>query len=386
MKTFLAAAFLAALPLIAAEDQKPADKKPERPRIEVCFVLDTTGSMSGLIEGAKQKIWGIANDIIAAKPTPEVRFGLIGYRDRSDDYVTKRVELTDDLDAVHAKLKEFHAKGGGDWPESVSEALDEAVQKIAWTKDKSVLKIIYLVGDAPPQEYKDGKDWRKVCEDAVKADLLINTVQCGAAADTTKVWQAIASRGEGAFVALPQDGNMAVIATPHDKELAEWSVKIGDTLIAWGNESQRRGLVAKQSAADLAVGGAAGVTSAPTAAASSVAERASFNVKSGKAVQGEGELLDAIKGGKVTLEKVKKEELPEDLRKLSPDELKAHVEKKQAERDEIQKKIAELSKKRDAFIAAERAKLAKEKKGDSFDTQVAQTLRTQAKKKGIRYE
>src|SRR5438552_5102923 len=58
-----------------------------KPRIEVCFVLDTTGSMGGLIEGAKQKIWSIANEMISAKPAPELKLGLIGYRDRGDEYV-----------------------------------------------------------------------------------------------------------------------------------------------------------------------------------------------------------------------------------------------------------------------------------------------------------
>ena len=62
---------------------------PARPRIEVCFVLDTTGSMRRLIEGAKQKIWSIANEMISAKPTPELRLGLIAYRDRGDEYVTR---------------------------------------------------------------------------------------------------------------------------------------------------------------------------------------------------------------------------------------------------------------------------------------------------------
>src|SRR5438552_19192440 len=42
---------------------KTAPTLKPKPRIEVCFVLDTTGSMGGLIEGAKQKIWSIANEI-----------------------------------------------------------------------------------------------------------------------------------------------------------------------------------------------------------------------------------------------------------------------------------------------------------------------------------
>src|SRR5512140_2961024 len=88
-----------------------------KPRIEVCFVLDTTGSMGGLIEGAKQKIWSIANEMISAKPTPEIRIGLVPYRDRGDEYVTKTFDLTNDIDAVYATLRTFQAAGGGDEPE-----------------------------------------------------------------------------------------------------------------------------------------------------------------------------------------------------------------------------------------------------------------------------
>src|SRR5919109_928176 len=64
---------------------KTAPALQSKPHIEVCFVLDTTGSMGGLIEGAKQKIWSIANEMISAKPTPELKLGLIGYRDRGEE-------------------------------------------------------------------------------------------------------------------------------------------------------------------------------------------------------------------------------------------------------------------------------------------------------------
>jgi len=377
MKHILTATILALLPLCAiAEDKAPVAetaKKPAKQRIEVCFVLDTTGSMGGLIAGAKQKIWSMANDIISAKPTPEVRFALIAYRDRGDDYVTKITPLTDDLDAVYAELNKFQAGGGGDGPESVGRALDESVRKIEWTKDSSVLKIIYLVGDAPPHFYKDEPDWKKVCTEAVKGDLIINAVQCGGDAETTRVWKEIADRSEGSFFAIPQDGGVVAIAAPQDKELGELNTKVGKTLIGWGDTRTRGDVAAKQIAAEA---------SAPA----SNAARLSFNSISGKTVQGTGELLDAIAEKKVTLDKVKKEELSEELRKLSPDELKAHVEKMQKERAELQKRINELSKERNAYIDAERKKLAKAGKGDGFDEKVSESLRAQAKKKGIRYE
>src|SRR5262245_37007827 len=103
-------------PLFAKTVPTPQSKS----HIEVCFVVDTTGSMGGLIEGAKQKIWSIANEMISAQPTPELKLGLIGYRDRGDDYVVKSFNLTDDIDAIYAHLREFQAGGGGDSPESVN--------------------------------------------------------------------------------------------------------------------------------------------------------------------------------------------------------------------------------------------------------------------------
>ncbi|MDH5346070.1 MAG: VWA domain-containing protein, partial [Gammaproteobacteria bacterium] len=68
---------------------------PQRPVIDVVFVLDTTGSMSGLIDTAKEKIWAIASTMASAQPTPDIRIGLVGYRDRGDAYVTRVVDLSD---------------------------------------------------------------------------------------------------------------------------------------------------------------------------------------------------------------------------------------------------------------------------------------------------
>ena len=108
----------------AFADDKPVSKKP---KVEVVFCLDTTGSMGNLIEGAKAKIWAICNQIANGKPTPDLKVGLVAYRDKGDAYVTKVFELTDDLDAIHGHLKGFKADGGGDIPEHVNQALFDAV-------------------------------------------------------------------------------------------------------------------------------------------------------------------------------------------------------------------------------------------------------------------
>lgn len=359
---------------LANDDAKPETSKPAavKPRIEVCFVLDTTGSMSGLIEGAKQKIWAIANQMVAAKPTPDLRIGLVGYRDRGDEYITRDFDLTNDIDAVYANLKKFSANGGGDEPESVNEALNLAVTRMSWSADKQVLKIVFLVGDAPPHmDYANDVKYPDVCQAAMKRDLVINTIQCGDIPRTTPVWQEIAKLSEGNFAAIAQSGGMAVIATPMDADIATLNRKLGGTLVAYGSSSARREVFAKQALSEAAP-------------ASVAADRLSYNAKSGVVVQGGGELLDELAAGRVKLDSVKKDSLPEDLQKLSEAELKAAIDKKQAERTEIQKQLTQLAKQREDYIAAEQRK-ATNGKGDSFDEKVAGWVQSQAAKKGIQY-
>jgi len=232
------------LSLGASQEVKP---KPSPQRIEVCFVVDTTGSMGGLIEAAKQKIWSISNEIVKAKPSPELKIGLVAYRDRGDDYITKPFELTDDIDTVYGHLMEFSAGGGGDTPESVNEALAMAVHKMMWSKDSGVLKIIFLVGDAPPHmDYPHDVLYPVTCQEAVKKDIIINTVECGAAEDTAVAWKKIAGLAEGRFVAIGQTGDVAVISTPMDKQLAELNVEIGKTLVPYGKDEEREEVLTKQ--------------------------------------------------------------------------------------------------------------------------------------------
>src|SRR5262245_9038157 len=81
------------------------DTKPENPpQVEVVFVLDTTGSMGSLLEGAKKKIWSIASEIARGKPSPRLKIGLVAYRDKGDAYVTKVTDLHEDLDKIYGEL------------------------------------------------------------------------------------------------------------------------------------------------------------------------------------------------------------------------------------------------------------------------------------------
>jgi Mg-chelatase subunit ChlD len=386
MKRFLVVAMIAALALGAvrtasAEEAKApaaADKpvaKAEKPKVEVVFVLDTTGSMSGLIEAAKQKVWAIANTLAMAKPTPEIKMGLVAYRDKGDEYVTKMTKLTDDLDAVYADLMGYKAAGGGDEPESVNQALNEAVTKMPWTKEGKVYKVIFLVGDAPPHmEYTDDVKYPETCKLASELGITINSIQCGQIASTTPLWTEIAQKAEGKFFRVEQSGGAILATTPFDASLAEASKKLEDTRVFYGDAATQKANL------DRAAKSAETTAAAPAAGA---ATRAIFNAgAAGEAnLYGTQELLKAVADGKVKLDDVKKEELPENMQKMNADERVKFVAAKQAEREKIQKEITDLAAKRQAFMEEQ----AKKAKSQTLEGAIMDSVRDQAGKRGIEY-
>ena len=355
-------------PLAAAPLEKPDGK----PRVEVVFCLDTTGSMGGLIEGAKQKIWAITNQVVSGRPTPEIKVGLVAFRDRGDTYVTKVFDLTTDLDEVHKNLKSFKAEGGGDTPESVNQALYESVTKIKWTTGKETLRLVFLVGDAPPHmDYADDVKYPETCKLAAEKGIIINAVLCGGDADAKKVWLDVTAKAGGAFMQIAQDGGVVAVQTPFDKELADLNGKLLKTNVCYGLEKERRDGDAKNATA-------AALPSAGGAAADS----AGFRSKGARVAA--NDLLDDLKEGKVKFDAIKEAELPDDIKKMKPEERKAHVEKLQKDRDELKKKALDLDKKRMDFIAKKVAE-NKDKAKDGFDNQVLETLRKQAEKVNIKY-
>src|SRR3954447_22308347 len=91
---------------------KPIDKPSDGGKtLEMVFVLDTTGSMGGLIDGAKQRIWGIINEVMQKPSKPRVKVGLVAYRDIGDVYVTKILPITEDLDKAYTTLMDYRADG-----------------------------------------------------------------------------------------------------------------------------------------------------------------------------------------------------------------------------------------------------------------------------------
>jgi len=359
----------------------PVDLNNESPTLEMVFVLDTTGSMGGLLEGAKQRIWGIVNEVMQSPSHPAVKIGLVAYRDRGDRYVTQVLPITEDLDKVYTTLMEYEASGGGDAPEDVRRALADGVQKAGWSRSTSRLaQVLFLVGDAPPHnDYQDEEDVLATAGEAMEQGIVVNTIQCGSASETKQVWESIAERGQGQYFAIPQTGGVQAIATPYDEDLSKLGTKLGGTYVAYGGGAGAEGDRFRADARKTAE--VSETTVAESAPAEARALRSINKAVNAKAYI--GDLLQNIENGSVKLESVAEADLPEDLKKLSPSERKQEVDKRLAERKEIRNQIMALSKQRTDYIAAQQKKQAGSGQ-NSFDVAVSAALKQQLAKKGIK--
>lgn len=362
----VAAVLLSTVALAPAASAKPA--------VEVAFVLDTTGSMGALIDGAKRKIWSIATTIADSNPDADISMGLVAYRDIGDEYVTKTFGLTTDIQDLYANLLALKARGGGDWPESVNEALDVAVNKLQWTTGSETRRIVFLVGDAPPHmDYAQDTKYPKTLAVARQKDIIVNTVIAGDARDTERVWRDIAQSGNGRFIPIPQDGgHVVVIETPYDGDIIILQKQINETVIPYGPRALQYRTEGKTlQLAQLAA-------AAPAQASDMASYLNKRALTTSEAVTGGGDLVSDVATGRRKLGSIKDDELPDSLRVLPPEQRAAELDRQMTQRKALNEKLAELVAKRDRFVADQRSKAAPQV--SSFDRAVEETLKAQIKR------
>lgn len=222
--TLVAAALLAMVPLLGRSHAPtvigpcpmylPSDEvQMARPAVDLVFAVDTTGSMGGSIEGAKLAVQSIVSQI-RETPGAALRIGLVAYRDLGDEYVTRDFALTADLDAAFTELSGYRAAGGGDPPDSVGAALDDAVNRMAWRHDAR--KLVFLIGDGPPATRAGEPSFEAAARAAARKRIVVNAIQCGDDPATAVAWTQVAAVTGGRFSTADDDGGVPQIAAAYD--------------------------------------------------------------------------------------------------------------------------------------------------------------------------
>lgn len=346
--------------------------------VDLAICLDTSGSMDGLIDSARQKIWEIVNDLATAKPRPRLRVALLSYGndgyESEQGWVRVLVPLTDDLDEISARLFELKTNGG---TELVARVVKRATDDLSWSTESGAMKLLVVAGNESADQDKSVK-FQDACAAAIGKGIMINAIYCGNPADQLAPdWRQVAKLADGEFAAIDHTQAVAAIATPQDDELARLGAEVNATYIPFGE-----GAWTKKENQTRQDANAAGLN-APAAA-----QRA--QTKGGEMYHCSWDLVDACtpaagREATVKIEEVKEADLPENMKSMTMDQRKAYVASMLAKREEIKKKIADLGKLRDEFVAKERKRLAEA--GDaSFDAAIRGAVRKQAQSKGFAFE
>lgn len=361
---------------------KPAAEagKPEagQAKVQLAILLDTSSSMSGLIEQTKTQLWRIVNTFIDAKQNGQVPFVEVALYEYGNDglnsethWIRRITPLTRDLDLVSKELFGLTTNGGSEFCGAV---VQRATLDLEWDKSPDVYKAIFVAGNEP---FTQGPiDPKEACRKAVAEGVIVNTIHCGdEQAGVSSGWKDGAMLADGKFLVIDHNSAVVHIEAPQDAEIVKLNEELNKTYIAYGAEGKNRLL--EQAAQD------SNAAAAPAASGAKV-QRA-LSKSSVNYWNASWDLVDAVKEKDFDWAEVKKEDLPEEMRELDAPARAKYVAERQAKRDAIASKIQALNDERQKFVEQKRKEMG-EGEASTLDKVMVTTVRDQAIKKGYEFK
>jgi hypothetical protein len=374
LKKIMLTAVLSALCVLISFQPAEAKKEQEKPLVQMAILLDTSGSMEGLIEQAKTQLWKIVNEMALAKKqgqSPRLEVALYEYGKSSipasEGYLRMIVPLSADLDRISEELFKLKTNGGSEY---CGKVIQSAAQELRWTGNNNYLKVIFIAGNEPFTQ--GGVDYKEACKQAITKGIVVNTIFCGNHDEGVRTqWKDGADRADGKYMNIDHNQKAVHISAPQDNEIIALGKKLNETYVAYGRNG-----VAKKERQRAQDANAAGVSG-------SVMVQRSYAKASKQYNNTAWDLVDAEKEGKLKVEELEEDQLPEEMKNMSKEERKKYIETKKKERAEIQKKINQLRKERDKYVAGKRKKMADE---NTLDQAIINAVKEQAKKKNYKFE
>lgn len=360
----------------------PAPAPSPQPRVQMAILLDTSGSMDGLIDQARSRLWKIVGELARAKKNgkaPRLQVALYEYGQSSipaaEGYLRRVVPLSEDLDRVSEELFRLRTNGGDEY---CGQVIGAAVRELEWSGGGGDLKMIFIAGNEPFTQ--GATDYRASCREAIGRGIVVNTIFCGNHQEgISGGWKAGADLADGQYLAIDADNAPPPVAAPQDQEIARLSQELNRTYVAFG-QGGAAGL-ARQSEQDRNAASVSGEVLAQRAAAKAAPQYSNSS----------WDLVDAQKAGTIKLEDLSEAELPQEMKGMSAEERNKYVAAMQARREGLQKKIAELSRGREKYVR-EQIKSGPEgpRQGGSaagtLDEAMLRALRSQASAKSFQFD
>lgn len=353
--------------------QLPSDFTAEN-TIQVALLLDTSNSMDGLIEQAKSRLWNIVNTLSTLKyegKTPKIEISLYEYGNDgldSKNWVRKVTPLTQDLDLISEKLFALRTNGGTEYCGAV---IQDAVSELEWNGNSKAMKLIYIAGNESFDQR--GISYKEAISDAKKRDIFVNTIFCGDRSEGINTfWQDGAVLGGGKYFNIDSNQRVVFIETPYDRKIAECNVQLNDTYIGYGSSGSARKAAQYQQDANAE----------SLSLANSVERTVSKSNKSAYRADS-WDMVDKAESDKEFIKNVKQEDLPAEFKGKSRSEIEKLVAEKSRKRSALQKEIAELAVKRQQYIDAELQKRGNSS-GDDLGKAIEKSIYELAGRKGFK--
>jgi hypothetical protein len=343
-------------------------------KIKLAILLDTSGSMEGLIDQAKNQLWRIVNQLALAKDVdgndPEIEIALYQYGNDGlnvmNGYVQQISGFTTELDEISEQLFALRTLGGSEYCGTV---IETAIEELNWSDDSEDLQMVFIAGN---EEFTQGSvSFQKACQDALSKHVIVNTIFCGDYNLGVRTsWKDGADIAQGKYMNINHNDVIKHIQSPFDGKISQLNVSLNATYIPYGIEGDLK--KEKQIREDA------------NASSLSSANAAKRYISKGSKVykNGSWDLVDASDKKGFDIQKVTV--LPENMRLMTVAEKLIYINQLKTNRNAIKAEISQLSKKRTKYVSEE--KLKDTSTTSQLDQVIVQAIIEQAKAKSYQFD
>ncbi len=325
-------------------------QQQEVPRIQLAILLDTSSSMSGLINQTRDQLWQVVNEFSRSsrngiKPRLEVAVYEYGNNSlsRNKGYVRQLSTLTSELDQVSEALFSLTTNGGDEYCGYV---INNAVTDLQWSSSDNDIKAIFIAGN---ESFSQGPiSFREAIAKAKSKGITVNTIHAGNIKQGMKSgWKEGAVLAGGDYMSIDHNHRIVHIDAPQDKKLVELNSALNKTYVPYGADGQQKRK--RQDSEDVK---AEEVSTGLLASRTQSKASPMYN-------NSKWDLVDAMEQGNVDLKKIEQEHLPAAMQSMSTSDQKTYIGGKAKERKQIREQINRLSKERQAYISKKKQEQAK---------------------------
>lgn len=350
--SIIAAIGATAMPVTAQAHSNPKDKRHivrptpvHQPKIQLAILLDTSGSMDGLIDQTRNQLWQVVNEFSTAKRhgiTPKLEVALFEYgndgNSRDAGFVRMLNDFTRELDKVSEGLFSLTTNGGSEY---CGFAIKTAVHSLNWSHNNNDIKTIFIAGNEP---FSQGPvNYRDALRLASQHGIAVNTIHAGDHQVGIETgWQSGALLAGGDYMSIDSNRRAVHVLAPQDKRIVELNAQLNETYIPYGQQGRMKAQRQKEQ------------DSQSESISSSLLSKRAITKSSNYYKNSKWDLVDALEEGEMTEEQVASMDetmLPIEMKTMSAEKKKVYVAEKAKKRAKLKEEIKGLSEARKAYVA-----------------------------------